>query len=53
LHKKFGPAQNLLGPVEGQGITVNIIDGYGWCKFKMVCTAIYDVKTGVEVRKLK
>ena len=23
-HKKFGPAQNILGPVKGQGITLNI-----------------------------
>ena len=26
-HKTFGPAQNILGPVKGQGITSNLVFG--------------------------
>ena len=25
LHNKFGPAQNILGPVKGQGISNNLL----------------------------
>ena len=27
-HKKFGPAQNILGPVKGQGIKGQLISKY-------------------------
>ena len=29
-HKKFGPAQNIFGPVKGQGI--NVVKFLGWLK---------------------
>ena len=34
-HKEFGPAQNILGPVKGQGINVKLLLTFSFIRFRL------------------